>query len=385
MCNEFKYLFFNPQSKAYAKAQGLPTTWSEEDQGYIARYYGYYDAEGYGTEEAGSTIRKLLLAIFILLNLFVIYTTITHGKQWYCRFCDIMKECSTSKVYSAVGISMATFNFLYLTSIVVMDTIYSISPSHCMDEHTGSCSAIYTSTIHKDEFTARIVKGVVIFIAIITELLVAIRISKKAVLPMANKCIQIVVIWNMFAFVQIWVGLLFLPACIFLIIGPLQTIPVLCAAIMIPPWLIAFISILLQFGNQLHIRNWDYKINTVVCIHSSRQFIFAALIVALMTLYFYLSPGGTSLSSTEGILFSLIPSFILSATAWGIKRRYFNNTLGKGKKTKIVSSASTEQDVLQTTEQNVLLNNVVESGEEQSDQLTGREELESQSSISVTF
>ena len=357
MCNEFKYLFFNPQSKAYAKAQGLPTTWSEEDQGYIARYYGYYDAEGYGTEEAGSTIRKLLLAIFILLNLFVIYTTITHGKQWYCRFCDIMKECSTSKVYSAVGISMATFNFLYLTSIVVMDTIYSISPSHCMDEHTGSCSAIYTSTIHKDEFTARIVKGVVIFIAIITELLVAIQISRKAVLPMAKKCFQIVVIWNMFIFVQIWVGLLFLPPCIFLIIGSLQTIPVLCAAIMTPPWLIAFISILLQFGSQLHIRNWDYKINTVVCIHSSRQFVFAALIVALMTLYFYLSPGGTSLSSTEGIIFSLIPPIVLSMTAWGFKKRFFNNILGKGKKTRAkgsVSSVSTEQEELHSTEEDAV-------------------------------
>ena len=68
MCNEFKYLFFNPQSKAYAKAQGLPTTWSEEDQGYIARYYGYYDAEGYGTEETESIIRKLLLAIFICVT-----------------------------------------------------------------------------------------------------------------------------------------------------------------------------------------------------------------------------------------------------------------------------------------------------------------------------
>ena len=157
-------------------------------------------------------------------------------------------------------------------------------------------------------------------------------------------------------FVQIWVGLVCLPACTFLIIAPLQTIPILCAAIMGPPLLMAFISILLRLGNQLHIRNWDYKINTIVCIHSSRQFIFAALIVALMTLYFYLSPGGTSLSSTEGIIFSLIPSIMLSMTAWGIKRRFFNNILGKGKGKKTraemsVSSASTEQEILQGTEE----------------------------------
>ena len=32
----------NMQSKAYAKAQGVPTTWSQEDQGYIARWSQNY-------------------------------------------------------------------------------------------------------------------------------------------------------------------------------------------------------------------------------------------------------------------------------------------------------------------------------------------------------
>ena len=31
-----KVNFLNMQSKAYAKAQGVPATWSQEDQGYIA-------------------------------------------------------------------------------------------------------------------------------------------------------------------------------------------------------------------------------------------------------------------------------------------------------------------------------------------------------------
>jgi len=53
----------------------------EEDQGYIDRSYGYFDNEGYGTEKTGSTIQKVLLTIFILLNLSVIYTTITHRKK----------------------------------------------------------------------------------------------------------------------------------------------------------------------------------------------------------------------------------------------------------------------------------------------------------------
>ena len=57
-------------------------------------------------------------------------------------------------------------------------------------------------------------------------------------------------------------------------------------------------------------------------------------------------------------------------TAWGIKRRFFNNISGKGKTTRAeritsVSSVSTEQEDLRGTEENAALTNVVESGEEQ--------------------
>jgi len=82
------------QSKAYAKAQGVPTTWSQEDQGYIARWYSYYIAEGYETGSIRPAIRKLLLAIFILINLFVLHTNITVGRKWYYKFYGILKESS---------------------------------------------------------------------------------------------------------------------------------------------------------------------------------------------------------------------------------------------------------------------------------------------------
>ena len=71
------------QSEADAKAQGVPTTWSQEDQGYIARWYSYYSAEPYyKSKKNGENIRKVLLAIFILLNLFILHTTVTYGTKW---------------------------------------------------------------------------------------------------------------------------------------------------------------------------------------------------------------------------------------------------------------------------------------------------------------
>jgi len=213
---------------------------SQEDQGYIARSYGYYDAEGYGTETTESKIRKVLLTIFILLDLFVLCTTITHGKKWYCNLYDTMKKHSAkvSNICSAAGISMAMFNCVYLISSVLLHTKYFV---HSGQSGCHFCSQPpHTSSYYKDEVAALTVKGAVFLFAIITELLVAIQISSKVILPIENsynKCLrfyQIILLWNTFVFVQIWVGLVLLPACIFLIIAPLQTIPSTLCSTCIP-------------------------------------------------------------------------------------------------------------------------------------------------------
>jgi len=89
-----------------------------------------------------------------------------------------------------------------------------------------------------------------------------------------------------------------------------------------------------------------------------------------MTLYFYLSQGGTTLSSSKGILFSLFPSIVLSMTVWGIKRRFFSGKLKNMRGERSIRSVSTEQEDIQCAEQNAVLFNVVESGEEQSSHQT---------------
>ena len=133
-----------------------------------------------------------------------------------------------------------------------------------------------------------------------------------------------------------------------------------------------FIANLLRLGNQLHIQNWDirnynYKSNAWCAFIPQDTWFFVILIVVLMTLYFKLSQGGTTFSSTKGILFSLFPSTILSMSVWGIKRRFFS---GKLKNMRGERSVSTEQEDLQDAEQNTFLFSVVESGEEQTSHQT---------------
>ena len=109
------------QSKAYAKAQGVPATWSQEDHGYIASWYSYNSVKTCCEGEAiRSAIRKILLTIFILLNLIVLHTTITRGVSWYCRLYEILNDRSQKApcIYLVAEITMLIFNSLYFIATV---------------------------------------------------------------------------------------------------------------------------------------------------------------------------------------------------------------------------------------------------------------------------
>ena len=368
------FIVVNTQSKAYAKAQGLPTSWSQEDQGYIARWYSYYCAEAYfRSKRIGQYIRIVLLAIFILLNLFILHATVTYGTKWYCRFYEILKDKSqqASNIYLVVGITTTMCNFFYLTATVVVHTVYSIPPiniAECTAISQWGCSPSHDSSLYKDELTSFITKILVIFIAITIDLLVAIKaIMKTALLTTkwwcSSKCyrfVQIILLWNTFVFIQILVGLTCLPACILLLITPLQTISVLCTAVGIIAGLAVSVVCLLQFGRKCQVRNCQFG---RACGHFSRYLIFVALVTTVVILYLLLLPQGVSLSSPRGIIFSLIPPIALSMTSWVVKRKFLSkdSTKRKPEKQLSISSVSTEEEDLEDsdTEQDTSVDDLV--------------------------
>ena len=92
-------------------------------------------------------------------------------------------------------------------------------------------------------------------------------------------------------FVQIWLGLICLPVYIFLLITPLQTNSVVCATVVILASIVATVMCLLY--------NW--KISVMLEVVNLEEIVATfhdALVAAVDTLYFYLLPQGTSISST---------------------------------------------------------------------------------------
>ena len=275
-----------------------------------------------------------------------------------------------------MGVIVTILNFLYLTAtlILALSTNYPVPPIHlaeCTAISNLRCSPSYDSPLYKDQLTALITKMVVILIAIIIELLVAIKAPIKITLLPASWChsskclrpVQVILLWNTFVFVQIWLGLISLPACILLLITPLQTLPVLCGIVLA---VILFIVCLLQFRNQYRVRTSHFG---RACGYFSWYLLLFALIVAVYALYFFLAPTGTSLS-TGGVIFSLLPSIALSVVSWLAKRKFLSKNPSKKNKVKVekqssISSVSTVEEDQQgaDTEQDVALDDLMRSGE----------------------
>ena len=149
------------QSKAYAKAQGVPATWSQEDH-YIARWY------------TATTVLKLIAkmklsalpfgkfslpSLFYWTWLYCIHTTITHGVTWYYRLYEILKERSqqASCIYLVAEITMLIFSSLYFIDTVLMYKDNAILPIHltkCIVTWEAHFIPSHNSSLYKDELTA---------------------------------------------------------------------------------------------------------------------------------------------------------------------------------------------------------------------------------------
>ena len=164
-------------------------------------------------------------------------------------------------------------------------------------------------------------------------------------------------------FVQIWLGLVSLPACLLLFTTPLQTISALCATVLIVAVFAASITYLLQIARKHRVRVCSFGKE---CGYFSLYLILVALTVTLVsalgTLYFTLLPQGVQLS-TRGVIFSLLPPIVLSVASWVVKRKFLHKDFMKLEKqlSIAISSVSTEEEDLQDsdTEQDTHLDDLV--------------------------
>ena len=246
--------------------------------------------------------------------------TCTHGTKWDNLY-EIFDLDASSNIY--LGITSIIFNSAYLGFTVYMYSKRSSMVECTAISHWG-CRPSHDSSLYKDVLASFITKVLVMFTAIIVHLLVAIIVQIKTTEIWCHssklyKVVQIILLWNIFVFIQIWLGLIPIPACILLLTTPLQTISALCATVLIVAAITASILYLLSYGT-------DYPKTTHNIFkcghflwHLSFVVITDTLVTGLGVLYFNMLPQGGSLS-VRAVLISLLPTVLLSVGSWMVRK-----------------------------------------------------------------
>ena len=325
------------QSKAYAKAQGVPSKWEQKDQGYIARWYSYYIAEAcYGDEKDRRFIRLCFLLIFLSLNILIVITNATHGKKLHSKFCKFIDDRFqlVLKIYIAAAMTMTLGNLLYLTLSVKL-YIYETTPNMFMAECNATapymdCSPPHDSNLYQDEAAAFIIKIIVVSIAIIADVAVAVWIVIMDTKNADCKLLEIFkafLLSNVFVFIQIMAGLVSLPVCTFLLITPLQTIPMVCAGILYFGMVVVFFLGLLELYMCCKEKKTSKK--RICCnalLYSLMYLATVILVLALSQLYFTLS---SPQSTYAAVFFTLLPPALLSVITYMVKEKFLNEDSSK--------------------------------------------------------
>ena len=318
------------QAKAYARDQGKPLSWKDEDRGYLSKRYDYWVTDP--VDSKSHTIRQLLLYTFIALNILIPLTIAIVATDLYDK---VSQKCTSPQAVSYIwagGLVMVIHNLMYFcTSLLVLidGKPFAI---RCLTEH---CAVSQTTKLYRDDFAASVVKMVILTIAVPVELIVAIRVPNNSQLPYppllshcnckcyksswCRKILQTLFFWNLFLFVQIWGGLVILPVIIFTIIAPVATIQVISiGAFVMLFFSVMFASALQIEWNTMHRSHWKIYILKLAAATA-----FIGLVVIVLTLYNTVLDLGVSPLGIKHAILSLLPSLFISLLVWLLKRKKY--------------------------------------------------------------
>ena len=317
------------QSKAYARDQGRPITWRDEDRGYVSLRYNYWVTEGISDTckyDTFQTTRILLLVLYLSLNLLVPVLLAKFGATCYHKASESMLASRpTFLMYWAVVIVIGFWNTLTFIGSIYLYKESRVNPYF----RTGSTS------LYSDGMATLAARITLLPLVYTLELLIATLIPKVTGLPIPSviqrmffcclcfsssiqsKIIQTLAVWNIMIFIQslttsaITVGVFFL-------ISPLWVILVLGAFACFLLFAVVVVAYLLHHCTTNQNQNCSCKRYAINCLSFTAIFLSFLIVSTLFSVYFLMVSkisGGVT-----GYLVSFLPPVILSLIGWCVKK-----------------------------------------------------------------
>ena len=318
------------QSKAYARDQGRPITWRDEDRGYISLLYSYYVTDGISDTcnfDSFQSTRILLLVLYFSVNLLVPVLLAKFGATSYRKANQrMLKSRLTFLMYWAVTIVILLWNTL---NLIASAYVYVKSKGARFYPVTGSINT------YSDEMATLAARITLLPLVYTLELLIAAHIPKDTGLPIPSviqrmlfcclcfsnriqsKIIQTLAVWNIMIFIQnlttnaITVGVFFL-------ISPLWVVSVLGSTACCLLLAVVVVAYLLHTCTLNQNQKSSCKRYTTNCLSFTGIFLSFIIVSTLLAVYFLMTckiSGGVT-----GFLVSFLPPVVLSLIGWCVKK-----------------------------------------------------------------
>ena len=341
-------------------------------QGYVARWYTYFNHDSYFSklDIDKNHITNTLLSLwvtFIFLNLFIPTFLITRGKLIFQRLAKII-EASNQRVYRAVVLTIILFNVTYTVSMIIIHVQGHPNVSlKCLHDNK-SCSVPPTATSFDYIVGTLIAKVIILPTALLIELVVALNIARGSFSKINCTrtiqfayCIQVLVIWQLFAFVQITIGLISIPWLVLMLISPVYALST-SGGIVLICIVISFIIIAIPIPKFHKSQCKEYLLSTTVFV-SVETLVMAAFVCSAYIAYYIIVNDGMNMNGAKGYIISLLPTVPISIFIWVIKKKFLEKRISNkkelhyGKEEMNQGQSGADQGLTSEAEMTVLLHN----------------------------
>ena len=312
-------------------------------------WYGYWNSE----EATNYTSRHHLLRVglltaFILLNITVTLLLLRFVPQYYSHLVKTVTESSSNAVNIFWALILFTIGWNTITYIFYFGSygfiLYSFRTHYFITDPTARRPPDLPTTLYRDDLLAYVIKVVTLLITLVVYLLLAACTPKVSRYPIPyatqklccclscvccccrsthSKIIQTIVLWNILLFIH-FTAMTTIPIGIFLLLAPAGTILVLTTfatfMLSIPVVIAHILEVVDSRRNNTVNRSPATCINQ--CIQLTATVALLLLVVTVLVLYAWLLLIGADTRGFYGIVWSILPSFILSLVGWYMKWKF---------------------------------------------------------------
>ena len=308
-------------------------------------WYGDWNSEDITEYSSHHILRVCLLTAFILLNITVTLLLLRFVPQYYSHLVKTVTESSSNAVNIFWALILFTTGWNIITYISYIVSYNYVLHSRCFStEPAARCPPDFLTALYRDDLGAYIIKVVTLLITLVVYLLLAACTPKVSRYPIPysmqklccclscvccccrsthSKIIQTIVLWNVLLFIH-YIAMTTIPIGAFLLLAPARTILVLTTFTTFLLSIPVVITHILEFVNSRRRNTVNRSPATCMyqCFQLPAAIALLLLVVIVLAIYAWLLLIGADIQGVYGIIWSILPSFMLSLVGWYVKWKF---------------------------------------------------------------